>query len=66
MLLLVPGNFARFSAEGHSKSIFNILGNLFHNIIALFDFQSTLLLILSFSLLYILGNSLQKIYQLFI
>lgn len=60
MIWLAPGNFTRFATEGHSKSFFHMLGNFFHNFGALFDFQSTLLLLVLFSLLYILGNSPQK------
>ncbi|RGS70091.1 hypothetical protein DWX75_11330 [Mitsuokella sp. AF21-1AC] len=60
LLWLAPGNFARFAAEKHSKSILHIVHNVFHNISVLFDFNSTLLLILLFAVLIILGRSAKK------
>ena len=51
ILWLAPGNFVRFASEHHSRSIIHMIGNVFHNIGALFDFESTLLLIISFVLL---------------
>jgi len=51
LLWLAPGNFVRFASEHHSRSIIYMIGNVFHNIGALFDFESTLLLIISFVLL---------------
>lgn len=60
LLWLAPGNFARFAAEKHSKSILHMIHNVFHNISVLFDFNSTLLLILLFAVLIILGRSSRK------
>ena len=60
LLWLAPGNFVRFAAEKHSKSILQIIHNVFHNISVLFDFNSTLLLILLFTMLIILGRSSKK------
>lgn len=51
LLWLALGNFVRFASEHHSRSIIYMIGNVFHNIGALFDFESTLLLIISFVLL---------------
>ena len=60
LLWLAPGNFARFAAEKHSKSILHMIHNVFHNISVLFDFNSTLLLVLLFAILIILGRSSKK------
>lgn len=60
LLWLAPGNFARFAAEKHSKSILHMIHNVFHNISVLFDFNSTLLLILLFAILITLGRSSKK------
>ena len=60
LLWLAPGNFVRFATEKHSKSIFQMLINVFHNVGALFDFNSTLLLIILFTLLAIFLKSQRK------
>lgn len=60
LLWFAPGNFARFAAEKHSKSILHMIHNVFHNVSALFDLNSTLLLILFFTMLVILGRSSKK------
>ena len=59
-LWLAPGNFVRFAAEKHSKSIFHMLGNIPHNIATLFDFNSTLLLLVMFTLFILLKKSPRK------
>lgn len=60
LLWFAPGNFVRFAAEKHSKSIISIMQNVVHNIAALFDFNSTLLLIVLFIGFMILGHSKRK------
>ena len=60
ILWLAPGNFVRFASEHHSRSIIHMIGNVFHNIGALFDFESTLLLIISFVLLMFFVKTTRK------
>lgn len=60
LLWFAPGNFVRFAAEKHSKSIISIMQNVLHNIAALFDFNSTLLLIVLFVGFITLGHSKRK------
>lgn len=60
ILWLAPGNFVRFASEHHSRSIIHMIGNVFHNIGALFDFESTLLLIVSFVLLMFFVKTTRK------
>lgn len=49
LLWLAPGNFVRFASEHHSRSIVHMIGNVFHNLGELFDFNSTLLLLILFA-----------------
>jgi hypothetical protein len=51
----------RFAAEGHSTSILHILHRMLQNIVVLFDFNATLLLIIIFLILVIKGTSKHKI-----
>ena len=59
-LWLAPGNFVRFAAEKHSKSILHMLGNIPHNITALFHFNSTMLLLVIFVLFMLLRKNPRK------
>ena len=66
LLWLAPGNFVRFATEHHSRSIIHMIGNVFHNIGALFDLESTLLLIIAFVLLmFFIKTTRKKIAALF-
>lgn len=60
LLWLAPGNFARFAAEHHTKSIISILKASIHNIKALLDPNATLLLVVIFILFIFLGRSKNK------
>lgn len=59
-LWLAPGNFVRFAAEGHSKSITHIIRIMWNNAVALFNYESTLLLIVTFLILMIFSRSENK------
>lgn len=60
LLWLAPGNFARFAAEHHSRSILHIVSKMCQNGIALFDFKSTLLMIVIFLCLLIFAKTSNK------
>lgn len=59
-LWLAPGNFVRFAAGHHTKSVFAILKTSIHNVKALLDPNATLLLVIIFILLILLGHSKNK------
>lgn len=60
LLWLAPGNFVRFAAEKHSKSILHIVKTMIHNATVLFSYESTLLLIVIFITLMIFSKSKNK------
>lgn len=60
LLWLAPGNFVRFAAEKHSKSIVHILKMMWHNTTTLFNYESTLLLIVIFLVLMMFSKSRNK------
>lgn len=59
-LWLAPGNFVRFAAENHSKSIVYMMGKMGHNAVSLFSYESTLLLIVIFLILMIFSKAKNK------
>lgn len=59
-LWLAPGNFVRFAAGGYSKSIVHMIGKMWNNAVALFNYESTLLLIVAFLILMIFSKSDNK------
>lgn len=61
LLWLAPGNFARFAAEHHSKSIITIVRNLFRNIIALLQFDTGLVICIVFLGLWLLVKGKNKL-----
>lgn len=52
LLWLAPGNFVRFAAEKHSKSILHIMHTMIRNILVLFDPSATLMLMIAFCILF--------------
>ena len=60
LLWLAPGNFARFAAEGHSKSVGHILHEMYRNAVVLFNPESTLLLVVIFVALLMLCEARNK------
>ena len=60
LLWLAPGNFARFAAEGHSKSLGHVVSEMYKNATALFSYESTAILIIAFVALMILAQGRNK------
>lgn len=59
-LWLAPGNFVRFAAEKHSKSIFHMVHMLYGNMKALVDPSATLFLVIAFVLLLLGVKNIKK------
>lgn len=59
-LILAPGNFVRFAAEHHSKSLLKMARSIVHNIFALVDFNTALLLLIFLFIFLIVGKSKNK------
>lgn len=60
LLWLAPGNFIRFAAERHSKSIFHMVHNAIHNVAAFFDFNTGFLLVSIIIVLFIVEQGKHK------
>ena len=60
LLWFAPGNFARFAAEHHTKSIFSMIKASIHNVESLLDPNATLILVIIFILFILLGQSKNK------
>lgn len=59
LLWFAPGNFVRFAAEKHSKSIFHIVHMIVRNILVMFDPTATLILMFGFCVL-LFSNRIKK------
>lgn len=60
LLWLAPGNFVRFAAGYHAKSVISIFATSLHNVKALLEPNATLLLVVLFIILILLGQSKNK------